>query len=88
MERDGDKLASAVACILSVGWLCLPAVQYVGSYQRVEVQTSGSVAFPALATLDLTPYYVVLLVVTLLFGALRVLADRRSVVSKYRGTDR
>ncbi|HXG23096.1 MAG TPA: hypothetical protein VNJ09_00970 [Chthonomonadales bacterium] len=82
VERGGNTLASAIACILSVGWLCLPAIQYLGSYQRVEVQTSGSVAFSALATLDLTPYYVVLLVVTLLFGVLGVLADRRSLISK------
>lgn len=81
-ERDGNKLSSVAACILSVGWLCLPAIQYFGSYLRVEAQTSGSVAFPALAALDLTPYYVVLLAVTLLFGALRILAGRRSVASK------
>jgi len=85
VEQHSHQFASVTACILSCGWLFLPALQYLGSYQRVEVQTGGQVSFPAIAILDLTPHYVILLMGTLLCGTMQRLAARRSAVSKNEG---
>lgn len=68
-------------CGLAAGWLLLPALQYVGTVQRTKLQLGalserGS-PMEVLALLDLTPYYVLLLAATLLYGAVRALAARR-----------
>ncbi len=59
------KAITVFELALGAGWLLLPAIQYYGTFQRTELQIEGSASMPALATLDLTPLYFVLLAGTL-----------------------
>ena len=57
--------------LLACGWLLVPAAQYFGTFQRTGLQVEGSAASPDLATLDLTPLYVLLVAATIILVALR-----------------
>jgi hypothetical protein len=50
--------------LIAAGWLLVPAVQYVATMQRTDVQITGAATLPALVAWDLTPAYLVLLVAT------------------------
>src|SRR5438067_11651560 len=81
---------SAFAVVLAVGWLLIPATQYLGTVQRTEYQLEGSAPFESLDALaerlvgvplekwDLIPLYLALLAATFVFAALQVLARRRA----------
>ncbi len=64
------KISTVVLVILSIAWLAVPAVQYLGTLQRTEAKFGREPAYPQLVELDLLPVYVILLIVTLLYAAL------------------
>jgi len=80
-SRTQTRAPSIITYGLALGWLILPALQYVGTVQRTKIQLGASFErgswMGTLAMLDLTPLYLLLLAATLLFGAARVLARKR-----------
>jgi hypothetical protein len=93
-DRDPVALA-AFSYILAAAWVLLPAVQYFATYQRAGVQLElsglqepGRVLAPLLGTLDLTPYYLLLIVLTTLFIAARYLARSPSIPAGDAATHR
>ncbi len=69
-----------VAVLLAVLWLAIPGIQYAGALQRTAV-TLGRAEPGSLASLDLTPWYVLLLGATLLYAITGWLYDRKQDVS-------
>jgi hypothetical protein len=65
---------------LAAAWLLVPALQYAGTLQRTALVTRGVAPAEALAGLDLTAVYALLLVVTILRAALT--AMRRPVTTE------
>lgn len=55
---------------LAAAWMLVPALQYAGTLERTALVTTGAVPMEALAGLDLTPVYAILLVATILRAAL------------------
>ena len=60
-----------VEIALASGWLIVPAMQYYGTFQRTSVQFEGSAAPLAIARLDLTPVYILLIAATAVLCGLR-----------------
>ena len=61
---------------LAVLWLIVPAIQYLGAYMRTQWMTGSAEGVSALGTVDLSPWYVLLLAVSLAFLAVRFAAAR------------
>ena len=59
---NGSVLINAVA----ISWFVIPAIQYIATVQRTDLQITGSALFPSIATLDLTPGYLILVIVSLI----------------------
>ena len=59
---------SPAGALLAAGWLAIPAIQYYGTAERTEYQISGADPRSAsgLVEWDLTPAYVILVVLTLI----------------------
>ena len=70
--HTGDLFGVALAVL----WLAVPALQYLGTYQRTDNQVHLLFPDSALATLDLTSWYVVLLCSTALYAGFRRLRRR------------
>ena len=84
--QDDSSVASrkppsddSIATILAILWAAVPAIQYLGAWQRTSYQVKLLVPDTTLAALDLTPWYVLLLSATLLFASLRFLRRRESL---------
>lgn len=73
-----DKLTAreTVGWGLATGWILLPMIQYVGTVQRTQLQLEGVASLPELASLDLLPFYVLLLALTALFFVVRLRIKR------------
>lgn len=69
---------SRLEVALSIGWVVVPVVQYAGTLERTGLALGEQPWLPAMALLDLTPVYVVLLVATLAVAALRVVNARET----------
>ncbi len=75
--RSGKPTArEVVGWGLATGWILLPMIQYVGTVQRTQLQLEGVAFLPELASLDLLPFYVLLLALTALFFVLRLRLKR------------
>jgi cation transporter-like permease len=61
---------------LAIGWLLVPMIQYIGTVQRTQLQLEGVASLPELASLDLLPFYVLLLALTVLFVVARLRIQR------------
>lgn len=61
---------------LAAAWIVLPAVQYLAAHQRMLIITGQPAPLERIALWDLTPLYGVLVVVTILHVALRMLRNR------------
>ena len=59
-------------------WILLPAVQYIGSIRRTEVAVARETPHDSLSRLDLTPWYIILVGLTLVYALLRIM-NRRSL---------
>ncbi len=59
-----NRLIALVSQVLCALWLTVPALQYFATSQRTFLQIDGNTAFPALATLDLTPVYFLMVALT------------------------
>lgn len=75
-QREPVRI-SPLGWVLVVGWLSIPALQYLGAYIRTKIALDLArgarsnldlQGMEQLALLDLTPWYVLLLVATLLFA--------------------
>jgi len=71
LQQDKNGTLNPIACVLAAGWILLPTIQYYATYQRTGLQLEGKADMPDLATLDLTPYYLILLAITVLFALIR-----------------
>lgn len=60
-----------MAGVLASLWLTVAGIQYLGAHQRMLVITGGEPWLEAIALLDLTPLYVVLVLATILYALLR-----------------
>ncbi|MCC6730501.1 MAG: hypothetical protein IT208_14290 [Chthonomonadales bacterium] len=69
----GGSMLDRAAPLVALLWLFVPSVQYVAAFVRARWLLSPTGDLPRAALMDLTPLYVVLLVVTLLTAALRAL---------------
>lgn len=69
----GGSMLDRAAPLVALLWLLVPSVQYVAAFVRARWLLSPTGDLPRAALVDLTPVYVVLLVVTLLTAALRAL---------------
>lgn len=67
-----------VPVLLAALWLLLPAIQYAGTLSRSPVHRGDPSPAPALAVLDLTPLYVVLVAATAAWAVWSALVARRS----------
>jgi len=72
---DSGRL-SPIATGLGALWIALPAVQYVGAVRRTDAVVARLAPEDALSRLDLTPWYIILLGLTLVYVTLRLLAGR------------
>lgn len=63
---------------LSLGWILMSAVQYIGTLQRTQLAVGEEPSIPVLVQLDLTPVYVVLLVGTIVVATLRAVRGGRT----------
>ncbi len=72
---DSGRL-SFVATGLGALWIALPAVQYIGAVRRTDAVVARQTPEDALSRLDLTPWYIILLGLTLVYVILRLLAGR------------
>ena len=68
---EGTSLAGY---LLAAGWLVLPAIQYLGAVERTTAAVDRTTAIGVLATLDLTPWYIVLVGATAAYACLRILS--------------
>jgi hypothetical protein len=75
--EEGDP-ASIIRYVLAAAWVLLPAIQYLATYQRTDLQVNGQAFLPSLADLDLTTPYLFLLLFTVLYALARWAAGRRS----------
>jgi hypothetical protein len=80
-QPAAGRLANVAAVVLCVGWLCVPAVQYFGTFQRTALQVEGSAPYESLAGLDLTNGYLILVLLTALYGGWRYLLRQRESAS-------
>ncbi len=67
---------------LATGWLLLPMIQYIGTVQRTQMQLEGVASLPELASLDLLPFYLLLLALTTLFVVVRLRIKRVKTFDK------
>lgn len=71
-----ERRLSPVEILLASLWIILPAVQYVGTYRRAAATMSRGEAFGGFERLDLTPWYVLLLGLTLVYVTVKIFARR------------
>jgi hypothetical protein len=74
-EASADRL-SPVEILLAALWIILPAVQYVGTYKRTAAVVAREIPRGGLERLDLTPWYVLLVGLTLVYFILKIMARR------------
>ena len=75
-ESENRGGLSLVETLLAALWIVLPAVQYVGTVQRTKAVLARETPSGAMARLDLLPWYIVLLGLTLVYITFKVLAGR------------
>lgn len=73
-----ERLVSRLGVALSVGWLLLPAAQYYATVQRTRFLVREIAEPGPLADLDLTPAYMLLLLLTVVFGLQSYFERRRT----------
>ena len=73
---------SPIEILLAALWILLPAVQYVGADQRTNAVLARETPSGALARLDLLPWYIVLLGLTLVYITFKILAGRSPAPSE------
>ena len=77
LPSEGDSASnaphalSAIGLGLGVAWVLLPSIQYYAAVQRTALQLEGNAALPGLASWDLTLFYAVLVVCTLILALAR-----------------
>lgn len=81
-ETEANRRESMPLPIVVLGllWLVLPAIQYFGAVERTEAVVNPSYTPGILGSLDLSPWYVLLLGATLLYagsGAYRRWTERQ-----------
>ena len=74
---------SPAGIVLAALWVVLPAAQYVGTYQRTAATVSREIPRGSLERMDLTPWYILLVGLTLVYIALTTMARHSSA----RGAD-
>lgn len=76
MTEPSDSTA-APAPVLGIGlaalWLLLPAIQYLSALERTAATVQRRAAADVLASLDLTPWYMVLLAASAVYACFRLL---------------
>ena len=75
-ETAASVRLSPIATGLCALWVVMPAVQYVGAVRRTDAVVARQTPEDALSQLDLTPWYIILLGLTLVYVTLRLLAGR------------
>ncbi|HSV75243.1 MAG TPA: hypothetical protein VLH79_15920 [Chthonomonadales bacterium] len=75
--EGGADSRGLIACLLAAGWLAVPALQYLGTLQRTNLLLHGDTALPALAEIDLSPLYVLLLLGSIAYAVLARPASAR-----------
>lgn len=75
-RSEKPSVREVVGWGLAAGWLLLPMIQYIGTVQRTQLQLEGVASLPELASLDLLPFYVLLLALTALFFVVRLRIKR------------
>src|SRR5205085_12175450 len=63
---------------LAAAWLFLPALQYIGAYERVRAVTMRGASIGPLGTTDLTPIYVLLIAATAIYFVSSMILGRRA----------
>ncbi len=76
INQRESRFSRIVMGALAVLWLLLPAVQYLGALERTELVLGRADTPGALSGADLSPWYVLLLGVTLLYAAVRAVRGR------------
>ena len=74
--RDTTDRLPVVSLWLALGWLTVPAIQYIGADQRMRLITEGEAPLAGLALTDFTVAYLLLLISTLGVAALDTLRRR------------
>ena len=77
-NEDSAESGRLSPIALGIGglWIALPAVQYIGAVRRTDAVVARQTPEDALSRLDLTPWYIILLGLTLVYVTLRILAGR------------
>ena len=74
-EASADRL-SPVEILLAALWIILPSVQYIGTYKRTAATVSREIPRGGMERLDLTPWYVLLVGLTLVYVIFKIMARR------------
>ena len=74
-EREHGLSLAGIA--LAIGWLVVPAIQYFGAVQRVPYSLRRVEELPLAADWDLTPLYLLLLLLTVIHWVRGWLARER-----------
>ena len=78
VTTTGDLIPPA-GIVLAALWIVLPAFQYVGTYQRTAATVSREIPRGGLERMDLTPWYVLLVGLTLVYIALTTMTRYASI---------
>ena len=73
---DRNSGLSGYGLLLGLGWIAIPAVQYIGAVLRTNATVTRSSAEVGAGAIDLTPWYVLLLGATLVYSVLTSIRDR------------
>jgi hypothetical protein len=81
-HSEPSQKAEPFAVALSIGWLVIPAIQYVGTVERTRRQVGETDEPSTIGLWDLTTIYLLLLLATIAYGLRSYFSRRRETMQQ------